>query len=130
MLLFAGPIIKIAGKRNTIIVVLLFTGMLTGLISVAEGHILEIVVVFQPALIAVMYPAQLSCLAEIGEAWYQNVTTALVITVGMIIGTGVVPALVGALGDLGIGWCGFVLLALFMILAVLILILNPSFGKS
>jgi len=129
LLLFAGPIIKIVGKRNTIIVVLLYTGMLTGLISVVEGRMLEIVVVFQPALIAVMCPAQLSCLAEIGEAWFQNVTTALVVTVGMIVGAGVVPALVGALGDLGIGWCGFVSLALFMLLAVVILMLNPSFGK-
>ena len=108
--------------------VLLFTGLLTGLISVAEGRLLAVVVVFQPALIAVMFPAQLSCLAEIGEAWYQNVTTALVVTVGMIVGSGVVPALVGVLGDLGIGWSGFVALALFMFLAVVILIANPSFG--
>ena len=128
VLLLAGPIIKYMGKRNTIIMVLLFTGLLTGLISVAEGRLLAVVVVFQPALIAVMFPAQLSCLAEIGEAWYQNVTTALVVTVGMIVGSGVVPALVGVLGDLGIGWSGFVALALFMFLAVVILIANPSFG--
>ena len=129
MLLLAGPIIKIMGTRKTIIVVLLFTGMLTGLISVAEDRMLEVVVVFQPALIAVMFPAQLSCLAEIGETWYQNVTSALVITVGMIVGAGVVPALVGVLSDLGIGWCGFLSLALFMLLTVVILMLNPSFGK-
>jgi len=47
-----------------------------------------------------MYTAQLSCLAEIGEAWYPNVTIVLAVTVGMIVGAGVVPALVGALGDL------------------------------
>lgn len=128
VLLLAGPIIRYMGKRNTIIMVLLFTGLLTGLISLAEGRLLEVVVVFQPALIAVMFPAQLSCLADIGEAWYQNVTTALVVTVGMVIGSGVVPALVGVLGDLGIGWSSFVALALFMFLAVVILILNPSFG--
>lgn len=90
---------------------------------------LEIVVIFQPGLIAVMYPAQLSCLAEIGESWYQNVTTAVVVTAGMIVGAGVVPALVGVLGDLGIGWCGFLSLALFMLLAVVVLILTPSFGR-
>lgn len=128
VLFLAGLIIKTMGKRNTIIMVLLFTGMLTGLISVAEGRMLEIVVVFQPALIAVMFPAQLSCLAEIGEKWYQNVTSAVVITVGMIVGAGVVPVLVGVLGDWGIGWFGFVSLALMMLLTVVILIFNPSFG--
>ena len=130
MLLLAGAIIKRLGRRNTIIVVLLFTALLTGMISVVQGRLLEIVVVFQPALIAVMFPAQLSCLAEIGEAWYQNVTTALVVTVGMTVGAGVVPAYIGVLGDLGIGWCGFVSLALLMCLTVVVLKFNPSFGAS
>jgi fucose permease len=76
-----------------------------------------------------MFPAQLSCLADIGETRYLNVTSALVITVGMIFGAGVVPALVGVLGDLGVGWLGFVALALIMFLAVAVLMLNPSFGK-
>jgi hypothetical protein len=52
----------------------------------------------------------------------------LVVTVGMIVGSGVVPALVGVLGDLGIGWSGFVAIALFMFLAVVILMVTPSFG--
>ena len=129
MLLLAGPIIKTIGKRNTMIVVMLFTGVLTGLISVAQGRHLEIVVILQPALIAITFPAQLSCLAEIGEAWYQNVTAALVITVGMTVGAGVVPALIGVMGDLGIGWLGFVCLSGFMMTAVVTLILTPAFGK-
>ena len=129
MLFLAGSIIKNIGKRNTMIVVLLFTGLLTGLISVAQGRLLEIVVVLQPALIALMFPAQLSCLAEIGEAWYQNVTTALVITVGMTVGAGVVPALIGVLGDLGMGWFGFVCLSIFMMTAVVVLIMTPAFGR-
>jgi|GEM_PF-3457243 len=128
-LLLAGPIIKFLGKRNTMMTVLMFTGVLIGLISVTEGSMLEIVVVLQPALIAVMFPALLSSLAEIGEAWHQNVTTALVVTVGMVVGAGIVPALVGFWGDLGIGWLGFIMLALSMFLAIAILVLNPSFGR-
>ena len=130
MLLLAGPIIKQMGKRNTITMVLLFTGLLTGLISVAQGRLLEIVVVLQPALIAIMFPAQLSSLAEIGESWYQNVTTALVVTVGMTVGAGVVPVFIGVLGDLGFGWLGFVALGLLMFLAAVVLKLNPSFGTD
>lgn len=130
LLLCAGPIIRVLGKRNTIIMVLLFTGLLTGLISVAEGRLLEIVVILQPSLIAVMFPTQLACLADIGESWYQNVTTAVVITAGMIVGVGIVPVLVGVFGDLGIGWFGFVSIALFMLFAVIILLLVPSFGKD
>lgn len=130
MLVFAGAIIKALGKRNTIILVLLFTSVLTGLLSVAEGRLLEMVVICQPALIAVMFPAQLGCLAEIGEAWYQNVTTSLVVTVGMTVGAGVVPAVLGVMGDYGIGWFGFISLALFMLFTAIILLFKPAFCRG
>ena len=129
VLLCAGPLIKALGKRNALMMVLLFTGTLTGSISIAEGSMLKLVVILQPALIAVMFPAQLACLAEIGERWYQNVTTAIIVTVGMIVGGGVVPALVGLSADLGMGWLGFLSLAVFMFFGVIILLFTPSFGK-
>jgi hypothetical protein len=118
------------GKRKTMITCLLYTGMITALISVSRGRVLEIAVVLQPAMIAVMFPAQLSCLAEIGESWYQNVTSALVITVGMTVGAGVVPACIGALGDQGSGWVGFVSLGLLMVVTAVVLKFISSFGRS
>jgi len=128
-LLMAGPIIRFLGKRNTLILVLLFTAMMTGLIAITEGPMLQAAVILQPALIGVMFPAQLSCISEIGESWYQNVTVSLIITFGMIAGAGIVPAMVGVLGDMGIGWCGFVAIAAIMLVAVAVLVLNPSFGR-
>lgn len=130
MLLFAGFIIRYLGNRTTIIGILIFTAMLTGLISVVQGRLLEMVVILQPAFVAVMFPAQLSCLAEIGEAWYQNVTIALIITVAMGVGAGLVPALLGFLGDHGFGWLGFLGLSGFMISIAVVLALTPSFCRK
>lgn len=130
LLLFAGPIINALGKRKTIILVLIFTSVLTGFLSVAQGRLLEMVIICQPAVIAVMFPAQLGCLAEIGEARYQNVTTSLLVTVGMTVGAGIVPALLGVMGDYGFGWLGFISLALFMLSAALIILLKPAFCRG
>lgn len=130
MLLFAGWIIRCFGNRTTIIGVLVITAVLTGALSVAQGRLLEIVVVLQPALVAVMFPAQLSCLAEIGEAWYQNVTIALIITVAMGFGAGLVPALLGLFGDYGLGWLGFVCLSGFMLGVAAALFLRRSFCEK
>jgi hypothetical protein len=47
----------------------------------------------------------------------------------MTVGAGVVPALIGVLGDLGIGWFGFVCLSIFMMTAVVALIMTPAFGR-
>ena len=130
MLLLAGWIIRFCGNRKTIIGILAFTAILTGIISVAQGRLLEVVVILQPAFIAVMFPAQLSCLAEIGEQWYQNVTISLIITVAMGVGAGVVPALLGLFGDYGLGWLGFICLSGFMLTVAAILLLTPSFCRK
>ncbi|NNK58351.1 MAG: MFS transporter [Desulfofustis sp.] len=130
MLLLAGRIIRKFGNRRTIIGILSFTAILTGLFSVAQGRLLEIVVILQPALIAVMFPAQLSCLAEIGEPWYQNVTISLIITVAMGVGAGLVPALLGIFGDYDLGWLGFVCLSSFIFVVAVILAFTRSFCRK
>ena len=129
-LLAAGFIIKRVGRRGAIMSVLLFTAFFTALIGLAEGRLLSIAIVAQPALLAIMFPAMLSCFADIGEAGYQNITYALIITVGISVGTGVAPALLGILGDLGAGGLGFVLLGCFMLSAAVVLALTPSFGRE
>jgi NNP family nitrate/nitrite transporter-like MFS transporter len=130
MLLLAGWIIRSFGNRNTIIGILCFTAILTGLFSVAQGRLLEVVVVLQPAFIAVMFPAQLSCLAEIGEPWYQNVTISLIITVAMGVGAGLVPALLGVFGDYGLGWLGFICLSGFMFVVAASMAFTTSFCRK
>ena len=89
-----------------------------------------IVVVMQPAFLAVLIPALLSSVADIGEIRYQNITYAIIISTGICIGVGVTPALLGLFGDLGLGWVGFIALAGYMVLAVLFLLATPHFGRD
>jgi NNP family nitrate/nitrite transporter-like MFS transporter len=130
ILFWAGPIIGYLGKRRTMILILLFTGLFTGLIGVVEGGMVPVVVIAQPALLVVMIPAMLSSVADIGESRYQNITYALIITVGVSFGGGLVPALLGLFGDHGLGWLGFISLAGFMASTILCLLVTPGFGRE
>lgn len=130
LLVRAGPIITRIGRRRTIAGILLVSAVLTGLVGLVHGPILSVVVVAQPALLTVLFPAVLSSIAVIGETRYQNVTYSLIITIAVAVGAGGAPALLGVLGDLGIGWAGFVVLALSMVTAVVFLRSTPEFGRS
>jgi len=50
--------------------------------------------------------------------------------VGISVGGGVVPSLLGIFGDLGLGWLGFVSLAGFMFAAAIMLLATPRFGQD
>ncbi len=129
-LLRTGAIIARFGRRRTIIWVLLFSSLFTGIIGFAQGIMVPVVVIAQAAFIAVMIPAVLSSIADIGESRYQNITYAVIITAGVSVGAGAVPALLGLFGDLGLGWAGFVTLACCMVMAVFFLIVTPDFGRK
>lgn len=130
LLLRAGAVINHFGRRQTIIWILLFSSLFTAFIGLVQGTLISIIVIIQPALLAVLVPALLSSVAEIGEIRYQNITYSVVISVGVSVGVGVTPALLGFFGDLGLGWVGFVTLAGYMVSAVLFLLATPDFGRD
>ncbi|ORC32682.1 hypothetical protein B4O97_16105 [Marispirochaeta aestuarii] len=130
LLLRSGPVINHIGRRATIFGVLFFSALCTALLGILKGIPLAVAVIAQPALLTVLFPAALSSLSEIGEAQYQNITYALIITIGVGGGVGVAPAILGVMGDLGIGWLGFILLAVYMAFAMLFLKSTPVFGRE
>ncbi len=129
-LLFAGAVIGRFGRRRVIIWNLLITSLFIALIGLVRGPWIALVVVAQPTFLAVLVPALLSAVADIGETRYQNITYAVIITAGVSVGAGVAPALLGLFGDFGLGWLGFVALAGYMVSAILFLLATPDFGKD
>jgi len=130
LLLRGGPIMHRFGRRRTLVGVLLFSALCTLLLGVLQGPLLLVLVVVQPALLSVLFPAVLASVAEIGERRYQNLTYAFVITLAVAVGAGAAPALLGVLADLGVGWAGFFVLAAHMVAATVFLRATPEFGAS
>jgi MFS transporter, NNP family, nitrate/nitrite transporter len=129
LLLQAGPIINRVGVRKTIAVVLIASAVLTSLIGLAQGTLLLIVVVAQPTLLSVLFPAALAAIGGIGDVRYQNITYSLVITIAVSIGSGLAPTMLGVFGDLRMGWLGFTILGVYMAVAVIFLWTTPRFGR-
>ena len=130
LLLKAGSVIQLIGRRRTMTITLLFSAVFTALLGIIHGPMIALVIILQPAILTVCFPALLSSMADIGEARHQNITYSLIITVGFGTGSGIVPALLGVFGDMGIGWAGFVFLAVFMVIAILFLLKTPVFGRD
>ena len=130
ILIFAGVIVARIGKRNMMVWSLVFTAVCTVMIGFVDGLVLDVCVIAQPALIAAMFPPLLSSIGDIGDSRYQNVTYSLIITIGIGVGAGGVPALLGAFGDAGLGWLGFVSLSGFMLAAAWALVAEPIFGED
>lgn len=129
LLLWAGPVINRIGRRRTITIVLLISALLTALIGLARGTLLSAVVVAQPVLLTVLFPALLASIGTIGEVRYQNVLYSLVITIAVSIGAGAAPTLLGFFADLEYGWVGFVGTGAYMVVGVLLMWARPGFAR-
>ncbi|QEN06736.1 MFS transporter [Oceanispirochaeta crateris] len=130
LLMRAGVIINHFGRRRTISGVLLFSACFTALLGIVQGPMILVVVIIQPAILAVLFPALLSSIGDIGDHRYQNITYSLILAVGVCVGSGVAPALLGIFSDLGLSGVGFILLALLIILPLVFLIRMPDFGEE
>lgn len=130
VILLSGVIVSWTGRRALMIGALVFTAVCTVMIGFFDGWILDVCVVAQPALIGAMFPPLLSSIGDIGDSRYQNITYSLIITIGIGVGAGGVPAFLGALGDIGLGSIGFVFLCVFMLTAAGALMAVPKFGED
>jgi len=130
LLLWAGGLMNRFGRRRMMNRILLFSACFTVLVGVVRGPLISVVVILQPALLAIIFPPLLSALAEVGDPEYQNLTYAVIITAGVGLGGGVAPAFLGFFADLDYGWIGFTAIAVWMLMAVFFLWRTPSFGRD
>ncbi|HEY7219751.1 MAG TPA: MFS transporter [Candidatus Binatia bacterium] len=97
------------GAKQTIVISLTFTGVVTFLLGPLSGTWLNIAVVLQPLLAVWFFPAAFAAIAMIMPAKARNVAVAFSVPFGFVIGAGVIPTFIGAMGDDGAFALGFAL---------------------
>jgi NNP family nitrate/nitrite transporter-like MFS transporter len=119
------------GPKQTMVVSLFVTGVLTLLLGLAPDYWIGAAVVVQPALAVWFFPAGFAALAIIAPPQARNLAVGFTIPFGYLIGGGVVPTFIGVMGDAQLFSWGFVTTgALITAAGVLALSLNlPSGGK-
>ncbi len=90
------------GPRKTLIIVFLFSGFATMAIGAASGKWILWVIFLQPMLAVCFFPAGFAALSRIGPAGARNIAVSLAVPAAFMIGGGVVPTLIGFMGDINL----------------------------
>jgi NNP family nitrate/nitrite transporter-like MFS transporter len=98
------------GARAVLAATLLATGSATSALGFARGGLLTAAVFAQPVLSACFFPVAFAAVARITPRRIYNVTVSLLLPVSYALGGGVVPSLLGVLGDRGAFALGLILL--------------------
>lgn len=105
--LFGGWLSDKLGIKETIVISLIFTGAVTLLLGSAGGPWLSLAVFFQPLLAVCFFPAAFAAVALITPPNARNLAVSFSVPVGFVIGGGVIPTFIGAMGDGGSFAAGF-----------------------
>ena len=108
-LFFAGFLVDRFGAKKLISAILLTVGMATAAMWTQFKPILIVAVFLQPLLIASFFPAILTAAARIAPRNFQNLTISFILPIGYGFGAGVLPFLLGWLGDNASFALGFLL---------------------
>ena len=102
------------GAKQTIVISLIFTGAATLLLGITPNRWLSAVVFFQPLLAVWFYPAAFAAIAMITGPSARNLAVSFTVPIGFVIGAGLIPTFIGAMGDAGSFASGFTLIGILI----------------
>jgi len=102
------------GRKQTMRIILLFTGLVTVLLGWDSSDRITWWVWLQPALAVSFFPAAFAHLATIVEGSLRNLVIALTVPLAFVVGGGIVPALIAFLADRGLFSQGIILAGIFI----------------
>ncbi len=104
------------GKHLVMALVLLFTGTVTvAMALVSDGFFLTVLIIVQPLFAVCFFPAGFAVLAKLGSEHYANLGLSLCLPLAFLIGGGLMPTFIGAIGDLHSIGMGFLLVGCLMV---------------
>lgn len=106
MPLLGGWVGDTFGNKRVMGVVLLITGLLTIPMGFTEGWLLILLVVIQPMIAVCFFPSAFAVIAAVGPREEKNVAVSLCIPLAFLCGGGILPTIIGTIGDysgLGVG---------------------------
>jgi NNP family nitrate/nitrite transporter-like MFS transporter len=115
VLFFAGYLVDRFGVKKLISTVLVTAGIATAAMWVRSRSILIAAVFLQPLLIAGIFPAVLTAAARIAPRNLQNLTISFILPIGYGFGAGVLPVLLGWLGDNASFALGFLIYGVILV---------------
>lgn len=127
MAFFAGWASDRFGPTKTITTVFVITGLATILLGQLPSSWIVLIVFLQPVMAVCFFPPGFAALSAITPPAARNIAVSLTVPFAFVIGGGIVPIGIGALGDSGSFGMGMALTGVLILLgALLSLFLKPA----
>jgi len=114
MVFAAGWVADRFGQKPTMAAALLLAGVSTVFMGIAAGRWLIALIFVQPAVLSAFFPAAFAALSRIAPPALRSVTSALGPPLSFLVGGGILPALIGYMGQTRSFSAGIVLAGSFM----------------
>lgn len=108
------------GVRVTMLTTFVVTGLLTLLLGPLPDAVLYVALFLQPTIGVCFFPAGFAALSSIGPPEVRNIAVSFTIPFAFTIGSGVVPTLIGMMGDRGSFGIGISGMGLFIMAGALV----------
>jgi NNP family nitrate/nitrite transporter-like MFS transporter len=89
------------GAKQTIVISMMFTGVMTLSLGMISDRWISVAVLLQPLLAVWFFPAAFAAVAMIAPASSRNLAVGFTVPLGFLIGGGAIPTFIGAMGDAG-----------------------------
>jgi NNP family nitrate/nitrite transporter-like MFS transporter len=113
MTFVAGWMTDRVGERRAILTVLLLSGILTILLGATSGRWLMLTLFLQPAVTVCFFPAGFTAISRFTSQTQRNVFMSMVGPFAFLFGAGMIPAMIGYLGEVQSFSVGIVLCGVF-----------------
>ncbi|MBU1340313.1 MAG: MFS transporter [Proteobacteria bacterium] len=113
------------GLKLTLSFDLFFTGISTLFIGLLSGRFIQIVIFCQPVLAVCFFPPAFAALSHIGSKETRNIAVSFTIPIAFLLGGGLIPNLIGILGEKGFFNLGFIAAGALILLGAVL----PAFLK-
>jgi len=107
MTFLTGWLADYFGLRRTLTFVLFISGILTLFIGLLTGRFMQVAIFCQPVIAVCFFPPAFAALSHIGSKETRNIAVSFTIPVAFLMGGGVVPNIIGILGEKGFFSAGF-----------------------
>ncbi|MEW5912659.1 MAG: MFS transporter [Thermodesulfobacteriota bacterium] len=121
IVLLGGWVADRLGPGRTMFLAAALSGLMTVALGLAQGWWLIGLVFLQPCLVGCFFPAAFVALAYLGPLSTNNLRVAITVSVAIAVGSGVVPAGIGLLGQMGSFGTGISILGGLTLLSLVLL---------
>ncbi|MFC1884574.1 nitrate/nitrite transporter [Thermodesulfobacteriota bacterium] len=118
------------GSKRTMSAVFILTGICTIMLGSVNEKFIILFVFLQPIAAVCFFPPGIAALSQIGSASTRNVSVSLTIPASFMLGGGLIPIMIGRMGDAGSFGLGIVLTGGLMLLGALLALALPVSPKS